>query len=102
MTFPGFGTIIIVMNKRNGITNRAIDFVVMYGEMSAGYNERLMSYDPIEILEEGWKEEYIGLKKEDLGEVLDIFEEDFLVWENVYRYSEVLEIREWIKDKVQA
>jgi hypothetical protein len=50
-------------------------------------------------LEEGWKNDYIGLKKEDLGRVLDIFEEDFLVWENVYRYKEVLDIREWIEDK---
>ena len=83
-------------------TNRAIDFCVMYGESAAGYNERFVEYDVKGILEEGWKNEYIGLKKEDLGEVLDIFEEDFLVWENVYRYSEVLEIREWIKDKVQA
>ena len=83
------------MNK----TNRAINFCVMYGESSAAYNERLMDYDPIDILEEGWKNEYIGLKKEDLGRVLDIFEEDFLVWENVYRYKEVLDIREWIEDK---
>ncbi len=85
------------MNKRNGITNRAIDFVVMYGESSAGYNERMMDYDPIEILEEGWKVEYIGLKKEDLGEVLDIFEEEFEVPENEYRYLEVKAIRKWIE-----
>ena len=96
MTFPRFGTIIIVMNER---TNRAIEFTIHYGEMSSAYNERMMSYDPIEILEEGWKNEYIGLKKEDLGEVLDIFEEDFLVWENVYRYKEVLDIRKWIEEK---
>ena len=80
-------------------TNRAIDFVVMYGESSAAYNERLMEYEPEKILEDGWKNEYIGLKKEDLGRVLDIFEEDFLVWENVYRYKEVLDIREWIEEK---
>ena len=84
------------MNKRNGNTNRAIDFVVMYGESAAGYNERCMYYDPIEILDEGWKEEYIGLKKKDLGEVLDIFEEEFEVPENEYRYLEVKKIREWI------
>ena len=85
------------MNKRNGITNRAIDFVVMYGESSAAYNERMMVYDPIEILEEGWKNEYIGLKKADLGEVTDIFEEEYLVPENEYKYWEVLEIRKWIE-----
>ena len=90
------------MNVRDGRTNRAIDFVVMYGEMSAAYNERMMDYDPVEILEEGWKEEYIGLKKADLGEVTDIFEEEFLVPENEYKYWEVLDIREWIKTKVNA
>ena len=85
------------MNKRNGITNRAIDFVVMYGESSAAYNERMMVYEPIEILEEGWKNEYIGLKKADLGEVTDIFEEEFLEVENQYRYVEVKAIRKWIE-----
>ena len=91
-----------MMNKRNGITNRAIDFCVFYGESSAGYNERFVEYDVKGVLEEGWKNEYIGLKKEDLGEVLDIFEEEFEVPENEYRYLEVKKIREWIKDKVQA
>ena len=51
------------------------------------------------MLEEGWTNEYIGLKKEDLGYVSDIFEEEFGVWENCYRYNEVLEIQEWIKEK---
>ena len=87
------------INSRDGRTNRAIDFVVHYGEMSAAYNERLMSYDPVEILEEGWKNEYIGLKKEDLGEVEDIFEEEYLVEENEYKYWEVLDIRKWIEEK---
>tara|TARA_R110002051_G_scaffold191681_1_gene260373 strand:+ start:382 stop:606 length:225 start_codon:yes stop_codon:yes gene_type:complete len=74
----------------------------MYGESSAAYNERLMDYEPEKILEEGWTNEYIGLKKEDLGEVTDIFEEEYLVPENEYKYWEVLKIREWIEDKVQA
>ena len=86
-------------NKEIKSVNRSIDFCVFYGESAAGYNERYVEYDVKGILEEGWKNEYIGLKKEDLGRVLDIFEEDFLVWENVYRYKEVLDIREWIKDK---
>ena len=86
------------MNK----TDRAINFCVMYGESSAAYNERLMDYEPEKILEEGWTNEYIGLKKEDLGEVTDIFEEEYLVPENEYKYWEVLKIREWIEDKVQA
>ena len=87
-----------MMNK----TDRAINFCVMYGESSAAYNERLMDYEPEKILEEGWTNEYIGLKKEDLGEVTDIFEEEYLVPENEYKYWEVLKIREWIEDKVQA
>lgn len=90
------------INSRDGRTNRAIDFVVHYGEMSAAYNERLMSYDPVEILEEGWKNEYIGLQKEDLPEVLDIFNEDFLEVENEYRYVEVKAIRKWIGEKFYA
>jgi hypothetical protein len=88
-----------MMNER---TNRAISFTIHYGEMSAAYNERMISYEPKEILEEGWKNEYIGLKKEDLGEVTDIFEEEYLVPENEYKYWEVLDIREWIKTKVNA
>ena len=91
-----------MLNEETKSVNRSIDFVTFYGESSAAYNERFVEYDVKGVLEEGWKNEYIGLKKEDLGRVLDIFEEDFGVWENVYRYSEVLEIREWIKDKVQA
>ena len=90
------------MNKEIKSVNRSVDFCVFYGESAAGYNERYVEYDVKGILEKGWKNEYIGLKKKDLVEVLDIFEEDFLVWENVYRYKEVLEIREWIEDKVQA
>ena len=90
------------INSRDGKMSSAIDFVVMYGEMSAGYNERMMSYDPVEILEEGWKNEYIGLKREDLPEVLDIFNEDFLEVENEYRYVEVKAIRKWIGEKYYA
>ena len=52
-----------------------------------------------EVIEEGSTNEYIGLKKEDLGYVSDIFEEEFLGWENCYRYTEVLEIKDWIKEK---
>ena len=88
-----------MLNEDKDRTNRAINFTVHYGECSAAYNERYIEYDVKGILEEGWKNEYIGLKKEDLGRVLDIFEEDFGVWENVYRYKEVLDIREWIEEK---
>ena len=90
------------INSRDGRTNRAIDFVVQYGEMSAAYNERMMQYDPLVILEEGWTNEYIGLQKDDLPEVLDIFNEDFLEVENEYRYVEVKAIRKWIGEKFLA
>ena len=86
-------------NEERDRTNRAIDFTVHYGEMSAAYNERLMSYDPADILEEGWTNEYISLQKEDLPYVLDIFEEDFKVPENEYKYLEVKAIRKWIGNK---
>ena len=87
-----------MMNK----ISKAADFVIMYGEMSAAYNERLMSYDPVEILEEGWANEYIGLKKDDLPEVLELFNRDFLEVENEYRYVEVKAIRKWIGEKFYA
>jgi len=86
-------------NEDKDRTNRAIDFTVHYGEMSAAYNERLMEYDPATILEEGWTNEYIGLQKEDLPEVEDIFEEEFEVPDNQYRYLEVKAIRKWIGEK---
>ena len=88
-----------MLNKETESTNRAIDFVTFYGESAAAYNERFIEFDVKSVLEEGWKNDLIGLKKQDLGRVLDIFEEDFGVWENVYRYSEVLEIKDWIKEK---
>ena len=78
-------------------TNRVIEFVTFYGEMSAGYNERLMEFDVVDELEKIWEDEYIELKKEDLGEVLDVFEEEFEVPENEYRYLEVKAIRKWIE-----
>ena len=88
-----------MLNKETEQTNRAIDFVTFYGEYAAGCNERFIEWDVKKVLEEGWTNEYIGLKKEDLGYVSDIFEEEFGVWENCYRYNEVLEIKEWIKEK---
>ena len=83
-------------------TNNAIDFVTCYGEMSAAYNERMMDYDPAELLEKVWKDEYIDLKTDDLPEVLDIFNEEFVVPENEYRYLEVKAIRKWIGATYQA
>ena len=86
----------------NDKIERVEHFVIHYGEMSAAYNERLMDYDPVEILEEGWKNDFIGLKKEDLPEVLELFNKDFLEIENEYRYVEVKAIRKWIGEKYLA
>ena len=88
-----------MLNKETESTNRAIDFVTYYSEWAAGCNERFIEWDVKKVLDEGADELAIGLKKEDLGRVLDIFEEEFGVWENCYRYKEVLEIKEWIKEK---
>ena len=88
-----------MLNKETEQTNRAIDFVTYYSEWAAGCNERFIEWDVKKVLDEGADELAIGLKKEDLGYVSDIFEEEFGVWENCYRYSEVKEIREWIKEK---
>ena len=67
-----------MLNKESEQTNRAIDFVTFYGEYAAGCNERFIEWDVKKVLEEGWTNEYIGLKKEDLPEVLDIFNEEFI------------------------
>ena len=88
-----------MLNKETEQTNRAIDFVTYYSEWAAGCNERFIEWDVKKVLDEGADELAIGLKKEDLGYVSDIFEEEFLCWENCYRYTEVEEIREWIKEK---
>ena len=88
-----------MLNKETESTNRSIDFVTFYGEYAAGCNERFIEWNVREVLEEGWKNEYFGLKIEDLGFVSDIFVEEFLGWENCYRYTEELEIKEWIKEK---
>ena len=77
--------------------SKGADFVICYGEESAGCNERGISYNPEDILNEMYEE--IGLEKEDLVEALEIFEEDFPVEENCYTLSEINTIRNWIKEK---
>jgi len=86
-----------MLNKETESTNRSINFVTYYGEWAAGCNERFVEWDVKKVLDEGV--DVAELKKEDLGRVLDIFEEEFGVWENCYRYKEVVEIREWIEEK---
>ena len=44
--------------------SKGADFAICYGEESAGCNEREISYNPEDILNEMYEE--IGLKKEDL------------------------------------
>jgi hypothetical protein len=77
--------------------SKGADFVTFYGEFSAGYDERGITYNPEEILEEGYNE--IGLTREDLVEALETFEEEFLIEENCYTLPEINTIREWIKNK---
>ena len=88
-----------MMNDEVKSTNNAIDFVVCISEMVAAYNERMISYDMDKVMDEAYENEYIDMKKEDLGRALDIFEEDFsdpdAGWEN----WECVAIRKWIKNK---
>ncbi len=83
-------------------TNRAIDFVTSVSEMVAAYNERFVDYDMDKLLEESYSNEYIGLKKEDLPEVLDIFNEDFEDKDAGWLNWECKSIRKWIGVKYYA
>ena len=83
-------------------TNRSIDFVTCVSEMTAAYNERAVDYDMDKLLEESYANEYIGLKKEDLPEVLDIFNEDFQDRDAGWLYWECKAIRKWIGEKYLA
>ena len=82
-------------------TNYCISFCVAYGEMSAGLNERCIQFDVKEELDKIYNDEYFkGMFKWDsMGEILDIFEEDFECPENEYRFLEVRAIKEWIDSK---
>ena len=68
------------------------EFVVIYNETSASNIERDIVFDPEEIL----NEIDIGLKKEDLPELQNEFEN----FGDDYTYSEMISIREWITDKM--
>ena len=89
-----------MMNEKEQ-TNYCISFVVAYGEMSAGLNERYIEFDVKEELEKIFVDEYFEgkFKWDSMGEILDIFEEDFECKENEYRYLEVRDIKEWIDSK---
>ena len=90
-----------MLNKETEQTNYCISFVTAYGEMSAALNERYIPYDVKDELEKIWNDEYFDnrFKWDSLGEILDIFEEDFEEPENEYRYLEVRAIKEWIDSK---
>jgi len=90
-----------MMNERDR-TNRAIDFVTSVSEMVAAYNERGISIDMDKLLNELYANEYIGLKKEDLPEVLDIFNEDFEDRDAGWLNWECKSIRKWIGEKFYA
>ena len=68
------------------------EFVVIYNETSASNIERDIVFDPEEIL----NKIDIGLKKEDLPELQNEFEN----FGDDYTYSEMISIREWIADKM--
>ena len=76
-------------------TNRAIDFVVQVSEMVAAYNERGMSYDMDELLNEAYANEYNNMKNEDLPYALDIFNEDFDCPDAGWLNWEVKAITKW-------
>ena len=82
-------------------TNYCISFVTAYGEMSAALNERYIDYDVKEELDKIYNDEYFKgmLKWDSMGEILDIFEEDFECPENEYKFLEVRAIKEWLDDK---
>ena len=90
---------ICMMNDEVKSTNNAIDFVVCISEMIAGYNERMISYDMDKLMDEAYANEYIDMKKEDLGRALDIFEEDFSDPDAGWLNWECVEIRKWIENK---
>ena len=87
------------MNSEIKSTNNAIDFVVCISEMVAGYNERMISYDMDKLMDEAYANEYIDMKKEDLGRALDIFEEDFSDPDAGWLNWECVAIRKWIENK---
>ena len=88
-----------MMNDEIKSTNNAIDFVVCISEMVAGYNERMISYDMDKVMDEAYENEYIDMKKEDLGRALDIFEEDFTDPDAGWLNWECVAIRKWIEQK---
>jgi hypothetical protein len=77
------------------------EFVICYGEMSAAYNERMIGFDYKKELDKIWNDEFFAgkLKWDDIGEIGSIFEEEFNVVENEYRYLEVEAIMEWLDNK---
>ena len=85
-------------------TNNCISFVTAYGEMSAALNERYIEFDVKDELDKIYNDEYFKgqFKWDSMGEILDIFEEDFEEPENQYRYLEVRAIKEWIDSKRSA
>ena len=87
------------MNEELKSTNNAIDFVVCVSEEIAAYNERYMMYEMDKVLEEAYTNDYIGMRKEDLGRALDIFEEDFSDPDAGWLNWECVAIRKWIKNK---
>ena len=87
------------MNEELKSTNNAIDFVVCVSEEIAAYNERMISYDMDKVMDEAYANEYIDMKKEDLGSELDILEEEFSETDAGCFNWECVAIRKWIEQK---
>ena len=91
-----------MLNEDKDRTNRAIDFVTSVSEMVAAYNDRGISIEMEKLMDDSYANEYIGLKKEDLPEVLDIFNEDFEDRDAGWLNWECKSIRKWIGEKFYA
>ena len=87
-----------MMNKKERVGH----FVVCVSEMVAANNEHYVDYDMDKLLNESYSNEYIGLKKDDLPEVLDIFNEDFEDRDAGWLNWECKSIRKWIGEKYYA
>ena len=88
-----------MLNEEVESTNNAIEFVICISEEIAAYNERMISYDIDKVMDEAYVNDYIGMRKEDLGRALDIFEEDFTDPDAGWLNWECNAIRKWIKNK---
>jgi|TARA_Y100000310_G_C20667115_1_gene808176 hypothetical protein len=77
------------------VPSPAADFVVAVSEMIAAYNERAMSFDTTELLDNVAAE--TNVDDSHLGEIAQIFEDDFRDPDAGWQHLEVEAIREWLR-----